>query len=202
MSNLTIRQLRYFEALSRHRHFGRAAEACAISQPALSIQMKELEAMLGAPLIERGARQLRLSELGEALAVRARDILRAVDEIEDLARASHGTFSGRLRIGVIPTVAPYLLPGLIQHLAAAYPELDAIPRETVTQTLVRDLLEGRLDLAIVALLYTPDTPVLSVLSYRYASDGFQQFANAITVVILAISVAATALAQLLKGRRP
>ena len=151
MSNLTIRQLRYFEALSRHRHFGRAAEACAISQPALSIQMKELEAMLGAPLIERGARQLRLSELGEALAVRARDILRAVDEIEDLARASHGTFSGRLRIGVIPTVAPYLLPGLIQHLAAAYPELDAIPRETVTQTLVRDLLEGRLDLAIVAL---------------------------------------------------
>ena len=78
MSNLTIRQLRYFEALSRHRHFGRAAEACAISQPALSIQMKELEAMLGAPLIERGARQLRLSELGEALAVRARDILRAV----------------------------------------------------------------------------------------------------------------------------
>lgn len=151
MSSLTIRQLRYFEALARHRHFGRAAEACAISQPALSIQMKELEALLGAPLIERGARQLRLSDLGEALAGRARDILRAVDEIEDMARAAHGPFSGRLRIGVIPTVAPYLLPGLIQRLAGAYPDLDILPRETVTPTLIRDLLDGRLDLAVVAL---------------------------------------------------
>lgn len=146
-----MKHLRYFEALSRHRHFGRAAEACSISQPALSLQMKELEALLGAPLIERNPRQIRLNSLGEALAERARDILRAADEIEDLARASRGPLSGRLRIGVIPTVAPYLLPGLIKDLTARHPELDIRPREAVTQTLLRDLMGGRLDAAIVAL---------------------------------------------------
>ncbi|TCO71637.1 LysR family transcriptional regulator [Rhodovulum euryhalinum] len=146
-----MKHLRYFEALARHGHFGRAAEACGISQPALSVQMKELEALLGAPLIERGARQIRLSGLGEALAERAREILRAVDELDDLARASRGTLSGRLRIGVIPTIAPYLLPGLIKELGTRNPALDIRPREAVTQTLIRDLVAGRLDLAIVAL---------------------------------------------------
>ncbi|MGF1563566.1 MAG: LysR substrate-binding domain-containing protein [Geminicoccaceae bacterium] len=151
MINLTLKHLRYFEALARHGHFGRAAEACCISQPALSVQMKELEAMLGAPLIERGARQVRLSHLGEELVPRAREILRAVGEIEDLARACQGTLTGRLRIGLIPTVAPYFLPGLIKLLTAAYPELDIRPREAVTQTLIRDLIDGQLDVAIVAL---------------------------------------------------
>ncbi|MGR3781674.1 MAG: LysR substrate-binding domain-containing protein [Albimonas sp.] len=151
MANVTLRQLRYFEALARLRHFGRAAEACAISQPALSVQMKELEALLGAPLVERGAREIRLTRLGEALAPRARDVLRAVDEIEDLARASQRPFAGRLALGVIPTVAPYLLPALMTELAKAWPEMEVRPRETVTGTLVRDLLDGRLDAAIVAL---------------------------------------------------
>jgi LysR family transcriptional regulator, hydrogen peroxide-inducible genes activator len=151
MISLTMKHLRYFEALARHRHFGRAAEACSISQPALSVQMKELEALLGAPLIERSARQIRLSQLGEALVPRARDILRAVGEIEDLARAAHGPFAGQLRIGVIPTVAPYLLPGMIRDLTQTHPDVDVWPRETVTPTLIRDLLDGRLDLGIVAL---------------------------------------------------
>ncbi len=151
MINLTMKHLRYFEALARHGHFGRAAAACSISQPALSVQMKELEALLGAPLIERNARQIRLSALGEELAERARDILRAVDEIEDLARTSHGPLAGRLRIGVIPTVAPYMLPGVIKHLTRCYPDLDLRPREAITQTLLRDMLDGRLDVAIVAL---------------------------------------------------
>lgn len=151
MINLTMKHLRYFEALARHRHFGRAAEACSISQPALSVQMKELEAMLGARLIERGARQIRLSNLGEELAQRARDILRSVDEIEDLVRASHGPLAGRLRIGIIPTVAPYMLPGLLKELSKHYPDLDLQPREAVTQKLIRYLEDGRLDVAIVAL---------------------------------------------------
>lgn len=146
-----MKHLRYFEALARHRHFGRAAEACSISQPALSVQMKELEAMLGAPLIERGARQIRLSSLGEALAQRAGAILRSVDEIEDLVRASHGPLAGRLRIGVIPTVAPYLLPRLLKELGKHAPDLDLQPREAVTQKLIRYLEDGRLDVAIVAL---------------------------------------------------
>ncbi|MDF1621221.1 hydrogen peroxide-inducible genes activator [Pseudothioclava nitratireducens] len=151
MIGLTLKQLRYFEALARHRHFGHAADSCGISQPALSLQIKELEALLGAPLIERGARQVRLSALGEELSERARAILGAVEEIDDLARTARGPLSGRLRLGVIPTIAPYLLPGAIKRLGAAYPALDLRPREAITQTLIRDLNEGRLDLAIVAL---------------------------------------------------
>lgn len=151
MKGLTLKHLRYFAALAQHRHFGRAADACAISQPALSVQMKELEAIVGAPLAERGARQIRLTPLGEALAGRAHDILRAVDDLEDLARLARGPLAGRLRIGVIPTVAPYLLPGLIGALGARYPDLDIRPREAVTRTLIDDLLGGRLDLAVVAL---------------------------------------------------
>lgn len=151
MSSLTLKHLRYFEALARHGHFGRAAEACAISQPALSVQMKELETLLGAPLIERSARQIRLSTFGDAFAERARDVLRAIDEMENLARSFQHTLTGRFRIGVIPTVAPYLLPGLINDLTEHYPKLDIRPREAVTRTLISDLLEGRLDVAIVAL---------------------------------------------------
>lgn len=151
MNQISIRHLRYFEALAQHGHFGRAAEACSISQPALSLQMKELEQILGTPLIERGARQIRLTATGEAFATRARAILRAIDELADLARASAGPLTGRLRIGVIPTVAPYLLPRVIQMLGARFPDLDLRPREAVTGKLVEDLNEGRLDVAIVAL---------------------------------------------------
>ncbi len=151
MKMLSIRHMRYFEALAEHRHFGRAAEACAISQPALSLQIKELEDLLGASLIERGPRQLRLTRLGEEFVARVRDILRAVDELGDLARASARPMTGQLRIGVIPTVAPYLLPAIIKALAARMPGLDLRPREAVTQTLVEGLVMGRLDAALVAL---------------------------------------------------
>lgn len=146
-----MKQLRYFEALAQHGHFGRAAEACAISQPALSLQVKELEEIIGAPLVERGARQVRLTSLGETLAVRARVILRAVEELGDLARASHRPFTGRLRLGVIPTIAPYLLPSVINSLSQTYPGLDLQPRESTTQRLIGELMNGRLDAAILAL---------------------------------------------------
>ena len=151
MTKLTLKHLRYFDALARHRHFGRAAEASAISQPALSLQVKELEEILGAPLVERGARQISLTPLGEDFALRARDVLRAVDELGALARASGGPLSGRLRLGVIPTVAPYLLPQVMRELSGRFPELDLRPREAVTPKLLRDLGEGRLDLAMLAL---------------------------------------------------
>ena len=87
MKRVTIKHLRYFVALARHGHFSRAADACAISQPALSVQVKELEDILGAALVERGPRQIRLTGIGQTLAARARDILRAVDELDDLARS-------------------------------------------------------------------------------------------------------------------
>ncbi len=151
MDQITLRHLRYFDALARHRHFGRAAESCAISQPALSLQMKELEAILGAPLIERGTRKIALTATGEELAGRAGAILAAVGELPDLVRAAAGPLSGRLDLGVIPTIAPYFLPRIIQKLGRHLPALDLRPREAVTQKLVEGLLEGRLDLAIVAL---------------------------------------------------
>ncbi|SEN87658.1 transcriptional regulator, LysR family [Pseudorhodobacter antarcticus] len=151
MNGITLKHLRYFEALSQHGHFGRAAAQCAISQPALSLQIKELETLLGAPLVERGARQIRLTSLGETFALRVREILRAVDELGDLARAAYSPLLGRLRIGIIPTIAPYLLPSIIHALAKHAPALDLRPREAVTQTLLADLQDGKLDTAIMAL---------------------------------------------------
>ncbi|MFZ5672792.1 MAG: LysR substrate-binding domain-containing protein [Pseudomonadota bacterium] len=151
MNNLTIKQLRYFEALVRHGHFGRAADACAISQPAMSVQIKELEESLGADLFERGARQVRLTNFGEEFALRVREILRSVDELGDLARASQERLTGRLRIGVIPTIAPYLLPTIVGNLSRLYEGLDIHVRETLTRKLIAEVAEGRLDTAIVAL---------------------------------------------------
>ncbi len=151
MINVTLRQLRYFDALARHRHFGRAAEACAISQPALSMQIKEMEEALGGMLLERSARQVTLTRFGDELAGRVRDILRSVEELGDFARASRDRFAGRLHVGMIPTVAPYLLPKVIANLARTYPGLDVQVRETMTAKLIQELAEGRLDTAIVAL---------------------------------------------------
>ena len=151
MINLTLKQLRYFEALAHHRHFGKAAEACAISQSALSQQIKELEGALGSALFERSARQIDLTSFGEEFAPRVREILRSVDELSDLARASQDRPVGRLRIGVIPTIAPYLLPNIIGHLTRLYPDLDIHVRETITPKLLHELAAGKIDTAIVAL---------------------------------------------------
>jgi LysR family hydrogen peroxide-inducible transcriptional activator len=149
--NLTLRQLVYFDALVRHGHFGRAAEACAVSQPALSMQIKELEQTLGAALFERSGRAVTPTAFGEAFSGRVREILRAVDELGALARTSRDELAGPLRLGVIPTVAPYLLPRIVANLAAAHPDLELRLRESITPTLIRELAEGRLDAAIVAL---------------------------------------------------
>jgi LysR family transcriptional regulator, hydrogen peroxide-inducible genes activator len=151
MFNLTLKQLRYFDALARHGHFGRAAESCAISQPALSMQIREMEDTLGTPLFERGPRQVRLTGFGIEVSDRVREVLRAVDELGDLARASRDRLAGRLRIGVIPTIAPYLLPAIIGRLTRLNDGLDIRVRETVTPRLIEELGEGRLDTAIVAL---------------------------------------------------
>src|SRR2546430_9107999 len=151
MIETTLRQLRYFDALAGHSHFGRAAAACGISQPALSMQIKDLEEALGAVLIERGARQVRLTKFGEDAALRVRDILRSVDELGDFARASRGWLAGQLHIGMIPTIAPYLLPTVIGNLTRMHPELDVHVREALTSRLIQELVEGRLDTAIVAL---------------------------------------------------
>ena len=122
-----------------------------MTQPALSVQIKELEQDLGTKLFERGARHVRLTGFGEDFAVRVQDILRRVDELGDMARASTEKMVGRLRLGVIPTIAPYLLPRIIANLGTSHQGLDVHIRETLTPRLVQELSEGRLDAALVAL---------------------------------------------------
>ena len=151
MNGLTLKHLRYFTALARFRHFGQAAASCSISQPALSVQIKELEALFGAPLIERSSRQIMLTGLGETLLERAHAILSAVDEIGELVRTANGELSGRLRLGIIPTIAPYLLPRLVGELTQHFPGVELFPQEAVTNKLVENLRQGLLDTAIVAL---------------------------------------------------
>ncbi|MEP5758474.1 MAG: hydrogen peroxide-inducible genes activator [Litoreibacter sp.] len=151
MISFTFKQLHYFDALARHRHFGRAAEVCAISQPALSIQIKELEAIVGAPLVERATRQIRLTPLGEDFLKRVRTVLVNVGELEELTRAAKGPLAGRLRLGMIPTVAPYLLPGIMSALIDRFENIELEVRETVTKSLITELSAARLDVAVVAL---------------------------------------------------
>ena len=151
MANITLKQLRYFEALVQHGHFGRAAEASSVSQPALSVQIKELEQELGVILFERAPRQVRLTSFGEEFAARVSTILRSVDELGDLARTARDRLVGRLRIGVIPTIAPYLLPQLLGRLSDLHLGLDIHVRETLTPRLLAELSDGQLDCAILAL---------------------------------------------------
>lgn len=151
MGNVTLKHLRYFEAVAREGHFGHAADACAISQPALSMQIKELEEILGLELFERSSRKVRLTGFGEQFAQRVRDILSSVEELSDFARASQSRFLTRLRLGVIPTIAPYLLPRIIGNLTYAHPTLDIQIRETQTDKLLQELEDGRIDAAILAL---------------------------------------------------
>jgi LysR family hydrogen peroxide-inducible transcriptional activator len=151
MANLTLKQFRYFEALAEQRHFGNAAAVCSISQPALSVQIKEMERELGTPLFDRSARQVQLTTFGEAFAGRVREILRGVDELSDFARTAQDRLVGRFRLGVIPTIAPYLLPRILTGLADSHAGLDIHVRETLTPRLVHELQQGRIDCAIVAL---------------------------------------------------
>jgi LysR family hydrogen peroxide-inducible transcriptional activator len=148
---ITLRQLRYFEALARHKHFGRAAEDCAISQPALSMQIRELEQSLGAPLVERRPNEVVLTELGAEVAQRAEQLLTGASDLLDFAKHRQKLLSGVLRLGVIPTIAPYLLPRVLPALQKQYPELKLELRETQTNILLDELGRGMLHLLILAL---------------------------------------------------
>jgi LysR family hydrogen peroxide-inducible transcriptional activator len=146
----TLRQLRYLVALAEQGHFGRAAEHCHVTQPALSQQLSNLEAQLGAKLIERTQRGAELTEIGAGLVDRARAILAGV---ADLERSAQGTeeIAGAFRLGVIPTVAPYLLPQALPRMRAAFPAAEFSIREAVTETLLAQLRSGGLDAVLVSL---------------------------------------------------
>lgn len=147
----SVRQMRYFDILATTLHFRKATELARISQPALSAQIAEMEQRLGTPLFERTRRTVVLTDMGKRLLPRVRGILNGVRSLEELASQRRGILQGRLRLGIIPTIAPYLLPILIPELREAYPELTIELREAVTSKLVEDLRLGDLDALIAAL---------------------------------------------------
>ena len=147
----TLRQLRYFAALAETQHFGQAALRCHVTQPALSMQIKELEQALGAPLVERARRGALLTPAGIEVARRARAILHAVQDLSDVAHRQAAPLAGPLRLGVIPTIGPYLLPSVLPRLHATFSQLQLSLHESQTQVLIRELLAGTLDLLILAL---------------------------------------------------
>ena len=147
---ITLRQLRYLTALARNRHFGKAAEECAVTQPALSMQIRELERELGADLVERRPGEIAVTEIGLEVAQRAERILAATRDLVDFAR-HRDVLSGPLKLGIIPTLAPYLLPRVLPLLQRCYPALRLDVRETQTDTLVAELIAGALDCLLLAL---------------------------------------------------
>jgi LysR family transcriptional regulator, hydrogen peroxide-inducible genes activator len=147
---ITLRQLRYLAALARHRHFGRAAEDCSVTQPALSMQVRELEREIGAELVERRAGDIALTETGLEVARRSEHILAATHDLIDFAR-HRGILAGKFSLGMIPTLAPYVLPRVLPSLQAAYPELRPEIRETQTKTLLHELAGGDLDAVLLAM---------------------------------------------------
>lgn len=147
----TLQQLAYLVALADHRHFGRAAAACHVSQPALSSQIRALERRLGATLVERLPRGMRLTPAGSAAAARARTVLTAVDELVDEVSADASELRGRVVIGAIPTVAPYLLGRLVPVITSRFPGIDLRLEELRTDDLLQALRDGDVDLGLCAL---------------------------------------------------
>ena len=148
MINISVKQLRYFLAVAKQRNFQKAADECAISQPALSMKIKELEGTLG-QLIERGSKKFYLTQTGQALVNKAENIIQSFDDLKHLANKGDGI--NQLSIGAIPTVAPYLLPKIIKTISKQYKDIVIEPKEAVTDKLVSYLITGKIDLAILAL---------------------------------------------------
>lgn len=146
----SLAQLRAFSAVADHLHFREAASAIGMSQPALSGAVSALEETLGVRLLERTTRRVLLSAAGERMAVRARHVLDAVGDLLEEAEAARAPFTGVLRLGVIPTVAPYLLPTVLRLVRADYPDLDLQVHEEQTASLLEGLANGRLDLLLLA----------------------------------------------------
>ena len=148
---MNIRDLRYLVAVADHLHFGRAAEACFVSQPTLSTQIKKLEEFLGVQLIERSHKQILITPVGARVIERARALLSLVDDIVEVARAASDPLSGELRFGLIPTIAPYLLPHLVPSLRAEMDRLRPLLYEDQTARLTERLRRGEVDVALMAI---------------------------------------------------
>ena len=148
---MNLRDLHYLVALAEQRHFGRAAEACFVSQPTLSTQIRKLEDELGVALVERTPRRVLLTDVGREIAARARDVLNEVEQIKGIARRTLDPESGTVRLGIFPTLGPYLLPHVVPLLRQRFPRLELLLVEEKTEEVLRRLREGKLDAGILAL---------------------------------------------------
>ena len=151
MTKITLRQLRYFEALAQHRHFGVASNACSVTQPALSMQIRDFELALGVNLFEKGTHPVQLTPLGRIIAAKSKAIMLDVAELEELVRASDNQPLINLRLGVIPTVAPYIFSRIAKDLTMHFTGLNLKMREAITSKLISAVIDGELDAAIIAL---------------------------------------------------
>ncbi|HPU39280.1 MAG TPA: LysR substrate-binding domain-containing protein [Microthrixaceae bacterium] len=148
---MNLRELEYLVALADHRHFGRAAEACFVSQPTLSTQLKKLEQELGVTLVERNRNGAILTAAGEAVVERARVVLRQTDEIRGIARHAADPSGASIRLGLFPTLGPYLLPHVVAHIRERFPRLELLLVEEKTEVVLQRLSDGALDAGILAL---------------------------------------------------
>lgn len=166
--DLSIRQLQYVVAVADELGFHRAAERCHVSQPTLSAQVAQIEQVLGITIFERDKRRVLVTEQGEEIVARARKVLLDVDELIATADRHKDKFAATLRIGVIPTVAPYLLPDIMPAIAEKYPKLRLVFREEKTEDVMKDIREGRLDAGLLAIVPGVD----DVASAPIADDPF------------------------------
>ena len=147
---MNLRDLRYLVALAEHKHFGRAAQASFVSQPTLSTQIRKLEEELDVALVERTPRKVLLTEVGREIAQRAREVLNEVEQIRQIARRTKDPESGTVRLGIFPTLGPYLLPHVVPRIRERFPRLELLLVEEKTETVLRQLREGRLDAGVLA----------------------------------------------------
>ena len=148
---MNLRDLKYLVALAEHKHFGRAAAACFVSQPTLSTQIKKLEEELGVPLVERAPRKVMLTPTGREAAARARGIVAEVEQLREAARRSRDPEAGTVRLGIFPTLGPYLLPHVVPAIRARFPQLELLLVEEKSDVLLTQLRNGQLDAALLAL---------------------------------------------------
>lgn len=175
----TVKQLRYFTALVEELHFGRAAARCFVSQSAFSVAIKELEAVLDAHLVDRTKRSVTITATGQEVAVLARLCLQDLESLADVARGAGHPLHGSLQLGVIPTIAPFLLPRVLPKLRDAFPELLLFLHEDTTQQLYERLMQGSIDLILMALPYE----LASVEQIELFRDRFLLAARADTTLV-------------------
>jgi LysR family hydrogen peroxide-inducible transcriptional activator len=150
----TLKQLQYLVTLHDHGHFGKAAESCFVTQSTLSASLRELESLIGVTLVERTRRVVRFTPLGIKIAEKARRVLREAEELADMARAAGQPLTGELRMGVIPTIAPFLLPTMLPRLRGEWPNLKLYLREETSQAACEALQRGQLDCVLLALPFS------------------------------------------------